>query len=158
MQFVAEGGKIVERADAELWPWAAKLIRRTEVAAAMEAAKSARGGWSALTLASWGVPWPPPKGWKDRLLAEGPARRTRRNWRPLFSLAAARRSAQRDAIAAEIDATKSARGGWTRETLELWGVPWPPRRGWRRGLIDDLLRDPGGTRQRKKHRVAMRGA
>jgi hypothetical protein len=26
-----------------------------------------RGGWSRATLASWGIPWPPPKGWKKRL-------------------------------------------------------------------------------------------
>lgn len=25
------------------------------------------GAWSAATLASWGVPWPPCKGWRTRL-------------------------------------------------------------------------------------------
>lgn len=29
---------------------------------------SAAGGYSRETLASWGVPWPPPKGWKKALL------------------------------------------------------------------------------------------
>lgn len=33
----------------------------------IEAARSPRGGWSSATLASWGVPWPPPKGWKKAL-------------------------------------------------------------------------------------------
>lgn len=34
----------------------------------IEAGKSLKGGWTAKTLASWGVPWPPPKGWKEALL------------------------------------------------------------------------------------------
>lgn len=35
------------------------------------AAQSPRRGLTAKTLASWGVPWPPPKGWKDTILAHG---------------------------------------------------------------------------------------
>lgn len=35
----------------------------------------------------------------------------------------------------EIDAKRSPRGGWTRETLAGWGIPWPPPTGWRRALI-----------------------
>jgi len=31
----------------------------------------------------------------------------------------------------EIDAAKSPKGGFTRKTLEQWGVPWPPPSGWR---------------------------
>ena len=38
----------------------------------IEAGKSARGQWTAKTLASWGVPWPPPKGWKRMLIEAGP--------------------------------------------------------------------------------------
>lgn len=34
-----------------------------DVAAAMTPA----GAWTAATLAAWGVPWPPPKGWRERL-------------------------------------------------------------------------------------------
>ena len=34
----------------------------------IEAARSRRGGWTAATLAGWGVPWPPPKGWRERLI------------------------------------------------------------------------------------------
>lgn len=34
----------------------------------MEAAKSPRGGWTRKTLAGWGVPWPPPSGWRRQLL------------------------------------------------------------------------------------------
>ena len=36
----------------------------------------------------------------------------------------------------QIEAAKSPRGGFTRETLAAWGVPWPPPRGWRRALIE----------------------
>lgn len=42
----------------------------------IEAGKSAAGGWTRATLAKWGVPWPPPKGWKKRLVRESQGRRT----------------------------------------------------------------------------------
>lgn len=29
------------------------------------------GGWTRATLAEWGVPWPPPRGWKKVLLKYG---------------------------------------------------------------------------------------
>lgn len=45
-----------------------KTIRIT--AAQIAAGRSAKGGWSQNLLASWGVPWPPPKGWQ-RMLLEG---------------------------------------------------------------------------------------
>lgn len=31
------------------------------------AAKSPAGGWTRATLASWGAPWPLPKGWRAAL-------------------------------------------------------------------------------------------
>ena len=34
----------------------------------------------------------------------------------------------------QIEAAKSARGGWTKNTLAAWNVPWPPPKGWRRAL------------------------
>ncbi|MGH3974674.1 MAG: hypothetical protein ACRDS9_15290 [Pseudonocardiaceae bacterium] len=33
--------------------------------------------------------------------------------------------------AEEIDAARTAKGGWTREILAQWGVPWPPPKGWK---------------------------
>jgi hypothetical protein len=33
----------------------------------IEKARTERGGWTRAQLAEWGVPWPPPKGWKKRL-------------------------------------------------------------------------------------------
>lgn len=33
----------------------------------IENGRSKRGGWTRATLASWGVPWPPPKGWRRAL-------------------------------------------------------------------------------------------
>jgi hypothetical protein len=36
----------------------------------------------------------------------------------------------------EIDAGRSPAGGWTRDTLARWGVPWPPPKGWRQALLD----------------------
>lgn len=38
--------------------------------AEIDAARSPKGAWTARTLAGWGVPWPPPKGWR-RALIEG---------------------------------------------------------------------------------------
>lgn len=34
----------------------------------------------------------------------------------------------------EVEAGKSAKGGFTRKQLAEWGVPWPPPKGWRRRL------------------------
>lgn len=33
----------------------------------IEAAKTPSGGWDKDQLAKWGVRWPPPKGWKEKL-------------------------------------------------------------------------------------------
>ena len=38
----------------------------------IEAARSPAGGWTKAQLAEWGVPWPPPKGWKRQLIAADP--------------------------------------------------------------------------------------
>lgn len=43
---------------------------------------------------------------------------------------------------AEIEAAMTPKGGWTRETLAAWGVPWPPPKGWRKRLT---LGPPEGT-------------
>jgi hypothetical protein len=37
----------------------------------IERHRTPRGGWTKATLAQWGVPWPPPKGWKAALLSPG---------------------------------------------------------------------------------------
>jgi hypothetical protein len=34
----------------------------------------------------------------------------------------------------EIEAAKTSNGGWTKEQLEQWGVPWPPPKGWKKQL------------------------
>jgi len=36
----------------------------------------------------------------------------------------------------EILAARSPKGGWTRKTLEKWGVPWPPPKGWKTELTE----------------------
>ncbi|MFE2159957.1 hypothetical protein ACFW9M_19340 [Streptomyces lydicus] len=33
----------------------------------IEAARAPASGWNRDQLAAWGLPWPPPKGWKDEL-------------------------------------------------------------------------------------------
>ena len=34
----------------------------------------------------------------------------------------------------EIEAAKTSNGGWTKEQLKQWGVPWPPPKGWKKQL------------------------
>jgi len=36
----------------------------------------------------------------------------------------------------EIEAKKTKNGGWTKSTLAEWGVPWPPKPGWKARLIE----------------------
>ncbi|WP_432104458.1 hypothetical protein [Streptomyces sp. bgisy091] len=36
----------------------------------VEAARTPAGGWKRDQLAAWGIPWPPPKGWKDELATQ----------------------------------------------------------------------------------------
>ncbi len=35
----------------------------------IESRMTARGGWMKEDLAKWGVSWPPPKGWKEAIIA-----------------------------------------------------------------------------------------
>lgn len=50
------------------------VVRNIRITAAVsneeiEAGKSPKGGWKATQLAKWGVPWPPPNGWRKQLIA-----------------------------------------------------------------------------------------
>jgi hypothetical protein len=38
------------------------------------AAMTPKGGWKAVTLASWGIAWPPPQGWRRKLVDNFEAR------------------------------------------------------------------------------------
>jgi hypothetical protein len=64
--------------------------------------------------------------------------------RELDERQSARHSQRRRAAMARMDAAKmieaakSPNGGWTKETLAGWGVPWPPPKGWKRDLIERL--------------------
>jgi hypothetical protein len=40
----------------------------------IEAGKSPAGGFTRKQLAKWGVPWPPPRGWKEKLLRGEPVK------------------------------------------------------------------------------------
>jgi hypothetical protein len=42
------------------------MLKLTE--SEIEGARTEKGGFTRATLASWGVPWPPPAGWKQALL------------------------------------------------------------------------------------------
>lgn len=59
----------------------------TPTAEEIEAAKSPAGGWTKEQLAVWGVPWPPPKGWKHKLLSPQPTRLdeyTKTEWADIY--------------------------------------------------------------------------
>lgn len=38
----------------------------------IDAARTEKGAWTKATLAAWGVPWPPPKGWREMLIEGRP--------------------------------------------------------------------------------------
>lgn len=57
------------RAKANRSPVAPRLARLTNDQ--VLAGRSPKGGWSAATLASWGVPWPPPHGWRRAITIGG---------------------------------------------------------------------------------------
>lgn len=35
----------------------------------------------------------------------------------------------------EIEAAKTSKGGWTKATLERWGISWPPTKDWKKKLL-----------------------
>lgn len=37
-----------------------------------------------------------------------------------------------------LETLKTQKGGYTRETLAILGVPWPPKRGWKKALLKDV--------------------
>ncbi|WP_030957847.1 TnsA endonuclease N-terminal domain-containing protein [Streptomyces sp. NRRL S-378] len=47
----------------------------------------------------------------------------------------------------EIEAMRTPAGGWTRDQLSAWGIPWPPPKGWRKQLVSqwraEQQRPPG---------------
>ena len=45
----------------------------------------------------------------------------------------------------EIEAGRTPKGGFTRAQLAKWGVPWPPKKGWKKRLIEQ-----GGTVKDRK--------
>ncbi len=45
---------------------------------------------------------------------------------------------------AEIDAGRSANGGFTRAILAGWGIPWPAKKGWRKELLARARAQNGG--------------
>lgn len=65
----------------------------------------------------------------------------------------------------QINAGKSEKGGWTRETLAGWGIGWPPPRGWKDALLDgkeiantasvEVETNPNGLEAKLLHQVVM---
>ena len=95
------------------------------------AAQTPAGAWARATLAAWGVPWPPPSGWRSRLAA---------NYRRA-QLAPDSDYRDRDGVSPEeITAAQTPAGAWTRATLAAWGVPWPPPTGWKATLVGNWER------------------
>jgi len=42
----------------------------------------------------------------------------------------------------EIDAARTPSGGWTKQQLAEWGVPWPPPKGWKKKLVRASTQEP----------------
>ncbi|MFC7924794.1 hypothetical protein [Streptomyces cinereoruber] len=66
----------------------------------IEAARTPAGGWKRDQLAAWGVPWPPPKGWKDELV---------KRWK----------AADQDGALPTLPCPTSAPDGFEQETLDF---------------------------------------
>ena len=47
--------------------------------------------------------------------------------------------------ALEIQAARTPKGGFTRNQLAKWGVPWPPPTGWRKALLKDADKQDRST-------------
>ena len=60
--------------------------------------------------------------------------------------------------AAEIEAARTPAGGWTRDQLAQWGVPWPPPKGWKRALLGDGEVSPFTPRQEQRIREILNDA
>jgi hypothetical protein len=58
----------------------------------------------------------------------------------------------------EIMATRTANGGWTKQQLETWGVPWPPPKGWIIQLVEDSATPAWQLRQAAMHLNAAQAA
>jgi len=41
----------------------------------------------------------------------------------------------------KIESARTKNGGWTKETLQSLGVAWPPKKGWKKELIEKELRE-----------------
>ena len=57
----------------------------------------------------------------------------------------------------EINSKRTPKGSWTRKQLEEWGIPWPPRHGWKRRLIQGKPakpRRPNGKADRLARKLA----
>lgn len=59
----------------------------------------------------------------------------------------------------QIEAGKTAKGGFTRKQLVAWGVSWPPPKGWKKALLSgdvqkrtDLPRRDNSTAAREARR------
>lgn len=58
----------------------------------------------------------------------------------------------------EIMALRTAHGGWTKQQLETWGVPWPPPKGWILKLVEDSATPAWQLRQAQMHLNAAQAA
>ena len=41
-----------------------------------------------------------------------------------------------DELLARIELLKTDNGGWTKEAFESLGVSWPPKKGWKKELLN----------------------
>ena len=48
---------------------------------------------------------------------------------------------EREKAKREVERLISERGGYSRETLKSFGVPWPPKKGWKKALVAQMHRD-----------------
>jgi hypothetical protein len=104
----------------------AKVPEHTLTWAEIEAKTTPAQSFTRAQLAEWGVPWPPPHGWRAKITKPESVPEPDLSMIP-----------ENTVTYADIEAARSPAGGFTRATLAKWGVPWPPPRGWREHITRD---------------------
>ena len=84
----------------------------------IEAKRTVNGGWNRTQLAQWGVPWPPPPGWKRVILEYGIPYNETRNMKKKTQ-----RSSER-AVLCRNCCTPMSEGGSEKWFCERCGLTW----------------------------------
>lgn len=91
--------------------------------------------WQAMTPAGRLNWWPSARKWQlGERITEGDEQALRAFLAGLAAFSDIQPPGGRFPSPSDVHAAQTAPGGWPREQLAAWGVPWPPPKGWRKRL------------------------